>query len=76
MKKIKQKYYINLTKSTPYIQLLLKSVETMSEKIKQIKDTHNSEIKRLNDEFARTKEIAENNFSQEHVNERKCFVKS
>lgn len=71
-----QAYLDCKNKSTPYIQLLLKSIETMSEKIKTIKDTHNSEIKRLNNEFARTKEIAENNISQEHVIERKCLVKN
>jgi hypothetical protein len=59
--------------STPYIQMLLKSVEDMSDKIKHIKDTHASEIKRLNEEFMRMKEIAENNLSQEHVVEKKCI---
>jgi hypothetical protein len=62
--------------STPYIQMLLKSVEDMSSKIKQIKDTHANEIKRLNDEFMRMKEIAENNLSQEHVIEKKCNIKT
>lgn len=62
--------------STPYIQMLLKSVEDMSDKIKHIKDTHTNEIKRLNDEFLRMKEIAENNLSQEHVVEKKCNIKA
>lgn len=67
-----QAYLDCKNKSTPYIQLLLKSIDEMSMKIKQIKDTHSEEMKRLNAEFAKVKEIAENNISQEHVMEVKC----
>ena len=62
--------------STPYIQLLLQSIDEMSSKIKKIKDTHNNEIKRLNDEFLRMKEVSENNISQQHVLEKKCVLKT
>jgi hypothetical protein len=67
-----QAYLDCKNKSTPYIQLLLQSIDEMSMKIKQIKDTHSEEMKRLNAEFAKVKEIAENNISQEHVVETKC----
>ena len=62
--------------STPYIQLLLKSIEDMSGKISQIKETHANEIKRLNAEFNKVKEIAETNISQQHILETKCAAKS
>jgi superfamily II DNA or RNA helicase len=69
-----QSYIDCKNKSTPYIQLLLKSIEEMSLKIKKIQETHSNEIKRLNIEFAKVKEIAEHNISQEHVIE-KCVIK-
>ncbi len=67
-----QAYLDCKNKSTPYIQLLLNSIDEMSIKIKTIKDTHSEEMKRLNAEFAKVKEIAENNISQEHIVETKC----
>jgi hypothetical protein len=67
-----QAYLDCKNKSTPYIQLLLNSIDDMGKKIKQIKDTHSSEIKRLDTEFAKVQEIAENNIAQEHVIEKKC----
>lgn len=70
-----QSYIDCKNKSTPYIQLLLRSIEEMSLKIKKIQETHTTEIQRLNTEFNRVKEIAEHNISQEHVIGNKCVVK-
>jgi hypothetical protein len=57
---------------TPYIKMLLQAIGDMGRKIDNIKTTHNAEIKRLNDEFNKIKEIYENSISQEHVIELKC----
>jgi hypothetical protein len=70
-----QSYLDCKNKSTPYIQLLQKSIDDMSAKIKKIQETHSNEIKRLNTEFSKVKEIAEHNISQEHVIQNKCIAK-
>lgn len=57
---------------TPYVKMLLESIEDMSGKINKIKETHTNEIKRLNDEFNKIKDIYENSISQEHTLETKC----
>jgi hypothetical protein len=68
-----QEYLDCKNESTPYIQLLYKSIVEMNRRINEIKDTHSIEIKRLNEEFARIKEVNENNISQEHVLLTKCL---
>jgi hypothetical protein len=68
-----QEYLDCKNRSTPYIQLLLKSIEDMTIRINEIKDTHTTEIKRLTGEFNRLKEINENNISQEHIITTKCI---
>ncbi len=57
---------------TPYIKMLLQAIEDMGEKINKIKVTHNNEIKKMNEEFSRIKDIYENSISQEHTLETKC----
>lgn len=57
---------------TPYIKMLLAAIDDMGEKINKIKVTHNNEIKKLNEEFNRIKDIYENSISQEHIIETKC----
>lgn len=67
-----QQYLDCKNTSTPYIQLLLKSIDDMANRINDIKVTHANEIKKLSDEFNRLKEINENNISQEHIITTKC----
>ncbi len=57
---------------TPYVKMLLHSIEDMSNKINKIKETHSNEIKKLNEEFNKLKDIYENSISQEHTLETKC----
>lgn len=57
---------------TPYVKMLLESIEDMSGKIHKIKETHTNEIKRLNEEFNKLKDIYENSISQEHTLDTKC----
>lgn len=57
---------------TPYVKMLLHSIEDMSSKINKIKETHSNEIKKLNEEFNKIKDIYENSISQEHTLETKC----
>lgn len=57
---------------TPYVKMLLESIEDMSGKINKIKETHTKEIKRLNEEFNKIKDIYENSISQEHTLDTKC----
>lgn len=57
---------------TPYVKMLLESIEDMSGKINKIKETHTNEIKKLNEEFNKLKDIYENSISQEHALDTKC----
>ena len=57
---------------TPYIKMLLEAIDDMGEKINKIKVTHNNEIKKLNEDFNRIKDVYENSISQEHTIEIKC----
>lgn len=57
---------------TPYVTMLLNAIDDMGNKINKIKETHSNEIKRLNEEFNRIKDIYENSISQEHTLETKC----
>jgi hypothetical protein len=57
---------------TPYMKMLLAAIDDMGEKINKIKVAHNNDIKKLNEEFNRIKEIYENSISQEHIIETKC----
>lgn len=57
---------------TPYMKMLLAAIDDMGEKINKIKITHSNEIKKLNEEFNRIKDIYENSISQEHIIETKC----
>jgi Type III restriction enzyme, res subunit/Helicase conserved C-terminal domain len=57
---------------TPYVKMLLESIEDMSVKINKIKETHTNEIKKLNEEFNKLKDIYENSISQEHTLDTKC----
>jgi hypothetical protein len=65
--------YLDCKKNpTPYVKMLLESIEDMSRKINKIKETHTNEIKRLNEEFNKLKDIYENSISQEHTLDTKC----
>ena len=57
---------------TPYMKLLIQSIDDMGTKIDDIKTAHNKEVKKLNDEFNKINEVYENNYSQEHNIELKC----
>ena len=58
---------------TPYMKLLIQSIDDMGTKIDDIKSAHNKEVKKLNDEFNKINEVYENNYSQEHNIELKCI---
>ena len=57
---------------TPYMKLLLETIDDMGNKINKIKETHTNEIKKLNDAFNKIKDIYENSISQEHTLDVKC----
>lgn len=68
-----QQYLDCKTKSTPYVQVLLNSIDDMATRINEIKTTHSTEIKKIMTDFNRLKEINENNISQEHIITSKCI---
>lgn len=68
-----QQYLDCKNKSTPYVQVLLNSIDDMATRINEIKTTHSTEIKKIMTDFNRLKEINENNISQEHIITSKCI---